>query len=133
MKRLISLLLVLSLFMGASAIASALSPNIIPMWEHIRQITNVISFDGLNGEASAYVLGKSGTDSISASLTVYRQSGNSWVYVTSTSDTSSTIQLSLDCDFSATSGTYYKSVFEVVVTINGIEESETKTSYKTCP
>jgi hypothetical protein len=53
--------------------------------------------------------------------------------VTSTSSTTSSIRLSLGCDFSGVSGTYYKSVFEVTVTINGNDESETKTDYATCP
>ena len=97
------------------------------------KLSNTIAFDGTDGNAKGTVLGKSGTTSISGTLTVYRQSGSSWIYVGSTSGTSSTTKLTLDCDFSAVSGVNYKSVYEVVVTINGIEEPETKTTYNTCP
>lgn len=133
MKRLLILLLAASLCMGASVHTFARAPNITPMWNNIMKLSNTIAFDGTDGNAKGTVLGKSGTTSISGTLTVYRQSGSSWIYVGSTSGTSSTTKLTLDCDFSAVSGVNYKSVYEVAVTINSVEETETKTAYAACP
>lgn len=133
MKRLLILLLVVSMCMGLCLQANALAPDLSPMWNNIFKLSNRIVFDGTNGNANGSVSGKSGTSSISGTLTVYRQSGSSWIYVDSVSGTSSTTTLSLGLDFAAISGGYYKSVYEVSVTINGISESESKTTYATCP
>jgi hypothetical protein len=132
MKRLMILLLTVCICGGLCIQAYALAPDVSPLWNNIIKLSNRIVFDGTNGSAYGSVSGKSGTSSISGTLTVYRQSGSSWIYVDSTSGTSSNTILSLGCDFTAVSGGYYKSVFEVTVTINGLEESATKTSYGTC-
>lgn len=106
----------------------------LPQWNNINTMNSVLVFDGTNGNASASAYGKSGTTKVEGALTVYRQSGGTWEYVDSESETTtSKTYVSLSVDFNAVSGGYYKSVFEVTVTRNGIEESETKYSYKTCP
>lgn len=132
MKKILIFLLAMIFCLGVSVRIFAQAPNVTPMWNNIRELTSSIVFNGTDGTANASVLGKSGTTSISGTLTVYRQSGSSWVYVGSTSGTSSTNKLTLEFDFNAVIGGYYKSVFEVTVTINGVEESETKTAYNTC-
>lgn len=133
MRKLLLLLLAINLCVGVSVRTYARAPNVSPLWNNIMQLYGTIVFDGTDGTASGSVLGKSGTTSISGTLTVYRQSGSSWVYVDSTSGTSSTNKLTLECEFTSVSGCYYKSVYEVSVTINGITEPETKTTYETCP
>lgn len=105
-----------------------------PQWANIIRMASVIVFDGQDGNASATVYAKSGATRVEGTLTVYKASGGIWEYVDSASETTTTnTYVSLSVDFDAVSGGYYKSVFEVKVTRNGIEESETKYSYKTCP
>ncbi len=134
MKRLLILLITIVMCMGLGITSSAKVPTTYdPLWTNILSMSNSIGFDGTEGSAYATVKGKTGTTEISGTLTIYRQSGSDWVYVTSTSSTTSSIRLSLGCDFSGVSGTYYKSVFEVTVTINGNDESETKSDYATWP
>lgn len=113
---------------------SALPIDYLPQWSNIDRMASVIVFDGQVGNASATVYAKSGATKVEGMLTVYKQSGGSWVYVDSDSETTTSHSyVSLSVDFNAVSGGYYKSVFEVTVTKNGIEESETKYNYKTCP
>ncbi len=116
------------------SVFSALPVDFTPQWTNISLMTSDITFDGNDGNASAYVNAKSGATKVEGTLTVYRQSGSSWVYVDSTSDSTTTrTYLTISVDFTAISGTYYKSVFTVNVTRNGIVESDTMYSYKTCP
>ena len=133
MKKVIVSILTLCMCLSLCCPAFASSPAKSPMWVNILSMSSQIVFDGTDGEAFASVKGKSGTTAISGTLTVYRQSGSNWVYVDSVSGTSSTLKLDIHLDFTGISGAYYKAVFEVVVTRNGIDEPETKTSYETCP
>ena len=125
--------LCLSLLLMAVNVYSTIPIDYSPQWNCIYRMSSTIGFDGLNGEADASVFGKSGTTHIDGTLTVYRQSGNEWVYVDSTSDSVSQSGLGLQVNFTGISGAYYKAVFEVSVICNGVEESTSKTSYKTCP
>lgn len=104
-----------------------------PQWSNITRASNIIDFSDSDGYAHAYVLGKSGTTSICGSLTVYRQVGSEWVYVDSVSNSVTQRSMGLQVVFSGISGVYYKAVFEFSVYCNGIEESDTITTYKTCP
>jgi len=54
------------------------------------------------------------------------------VFVASDSDSVTGDSMTLSVEFTGVSGGYYKSVFSVTVTRNGIEETETKTTYATC-
>lgn len=130
--RLVASILLITL-MGGS-VYSALPVDYSPQWNNILTMSNLLGFDGLDGNASASVYGKSGTTKVEGTLTVYKQSGGTWEYIDSASETTtSKTYVSLSVDFDAESGEYYKSVFEATVTKNGIEESETKYNYKTCP
>ena len=121
------------LIMGINALG-ALPIDYSPQWSNILRMSNIIAFDGLNGNASASVYGKTGTTKVEGTLTVYKQFGSSWIEVDSTTETTTTNSyVALSIDFSAVSGGYYKSFFEVTVTRNGVEESDTMTSYRTCP
>ncbi len=132
MKKIVVLILAFCMSLSLCYPVLASSPK-SPMWVNIASINSLISFSGTSGNASATVIGRKGTTAISGTLTVYKQVGSNWVYVDSVSGTSSTLKLDLGVDFTGISGTYYKAVFEVVVTRNGIDEPETKTSYETCP
>lgn len=93
---------------------------------------NRITFDGTEGTAWATLEGKNGTTEITGSLNVYKETDRGWVFVASDSDSTAGNYLSLSVDFTGVSGGYYKSVFSVTVTRNGVDETETKTTYATC-
>ncbi len=132
MKKVIVSILVLSMCLSICCQVFASAPSKSPMWLNIFNLTTGLSFIGTDGEASGHCTGKSGTTSIVGTLTVYKQSGSSWIYIDSVSGSTTTQRLNLYLDFEGVTGEYYKAVFEVVVTRNGIDEPETKTSYRTC-
>lgn len=134
MKKLLSILIAgVILFGCCTGICAAMPDEIMPLWDNISDMQNAIYFTSTDGTAKATVRGISGTTSISATLTVYKQtSSGGWEYVDSDSDTVSGKYLSLTVDFTGETGAYYKSVFSVSVTRNGTTEPETKTAYKTC-
>ena len=132
MKKTIALgmALILLACMGVGTYAAVPDP-IVPLWDNINSMTNVIVFDGNDGTASAVIIGKPGTTRITGTLTVYKSVDGEWVYVDSAADTGKT-SLSLTVDFTGEDDVQYKSVFEVTATRNGIDEDETKTAYRTC-
>ena len=113
---------------------SAASPEVItPLWNNITYVSNDLSFNGASGITSTMVVGKSGTTKITGTLTVYVQTANGWDVVDGDSTTSTSNLFTLDINFTGVPGEYYKSVLTVTVTINGVNESVTKTAYETCP
>lgn len=134
MKKLLTLILVFAtIFCFATSTFAALPETVVPMWNNIRQMSNDLVFNGTSGIADTMVFGKSGTTRITGTLTVYVQTSNGWEIVDSTSGSSTSLYLSMTINFTGTPGKYYKSVLNITVTINGVNESETMTSYKTCP
>lgn len=135
MKKIISFVASILLTLVLGGIVHSAFPIVSsPQWTNISTMSNLIVFDGLDGTAAGSVYGKTGTTKVEGTLTVYKQTGGTWEYIDSASETTTTkTYVSLSVDFDAISGEYYKSVFEVSVTRNGIEETETKYSYKTCP
>lgn len=132
MKKTIALALAFCMCLSLCYPVLASSPK-SPMWVNIASIDSSISFSGTSGDASAIVIGRKGTTGISGTLTVFKQSGNDWIYVDSSSGSSNSNTLTLGVYFTGESGAYYKAVLEVVVTRNGVDEPETKTVYRTCP
>ncbi|MBE6617121.1 MAG: hypothetical protein E7627_04165 [Ruminococcaceae bacterium] len=134
MKKLLTLILIAAtLFCFATNTFAALPETIAPMWVNIRQMSNDLVFNGTSGIADTMVFGKSGTTRITGTLTVYVQTSNGWEEVDSTSGSSTSLYLSMTINFTGIPGEYYKSVLNVTVTINGVNESETKTAYEYCP
>lgn len=133
MEKIFSLFIVGILLLSCCiGIQAALPESIEPLWDNIRNMENTITFDGTEGTANAELDGKSGTTVISGSLKVYKQTDRGWVFVASDSDSNDGTYLSLSVDFSGVSGGYYKSVFSVTVTRNGMDETETMTTYAWC-
>lgn len=133
MKKIISIILacILLVITGVSAYAAP-QESAEPFWININKINNVITFNGTSGNASASIYGKSGTTKITGTLTVYRQSGDNWIYVGQDSDTVTSNIMSLSVDFTGYYESNYKSVFSFTVTRNGVNESESDTVYKIC-
>lgn len=113
-------------------LVDASEPNyeVMPCWENIDGINISLNFSGTTGTASVTVERIYGvTSSIEATLTVYKKVGSSWVYVTSTSG-SSTRNLNLAFDFTGISGVTYKAVADVTAT--GLGGVETDSVSETC-
>ena len=133
MKKTFTLLLAaLLLATPTKVIASEAIPDygVAPCWENMSTVIVDIGFSGTNGLASVTadrILGV--TTSIEATLTVYRKVGNTWVYVTSTSGSSSR-SLNLDVEFTGIKGATYKAVAEVTAT--GTEGTDMDTISETC-
>ena len=138
MKKLITILLtgIILLSLGIPAFA-AMPDNgeIQPLWDNIKNLTHNLNFNGTSGLASASVIAGSGTTEIKASLAVYKEVGDDqWEYVDHiTKRTTSSTSMDLNVSFTGESGAYYKSVLNVTVTKNGVDEQEIKFEYKTCP
>lgn len=102
------------------------------MWDNISTINLYLSFSGTSGEASVIASKKSGVTSIEGTLTVYENIDGEWEYVDSASKSTTRSSLSLTVQFDAVSGREYKAVFEVTAYKDGVGESDTTTTYKTC-
>lgn len=104
--------------------------EIAPCWENMNGINLRLNFSGTSGTASVTVERIYGvTTLLEATLTVYKQVGDVWVYVTSTSGTSAR-NLNLTLDFTGTSGVTYKAVVDVTAT--GTEGVDTDSVSETC-
>lgn len=106
--------------------------GIQPYWDNTSSASCEIVFIGTTGYATASVNGKSGTTSIEGTLTLYRKSGIRWIYVTEWTSSSTGLPISIDGEFTGTSGVTYKVVLEAEVTCGTTEPIELEYQKK-CP
>ena len=136
MKKIISIFMALvTLVSFTFCINAAVIPEteITPQWDNISSISNTINFTGLQGIVECCIYGDACTY-VEGEVRVYRQTASGdWSFVGMDSDVSITRLLTLDVEFTAISGAYYKSVLTTTVYKGGVGEEETKTVYKTCP
>lgn len=136
MKKLISLILAVFLL---AALPTAMYANendpdsgITPYWDNMARIDLSINFTGTSGTASVIVDRVFGvTTSIEGTLTVYKKVGSKWVYVDSTTGTS-TRTFALELEFTGSKGTTYKAVADITAYGTGGSESESVEKEKTC-
>ena len=136
MKKIIAIILATCMFASFGIIANAATApesEIMPLWDNISSLINAFSFSGSMGTVDCEIYGDAGT-TVTANVKVYRQtSTGAWSLVGYDSGSSDTRSLFLTAHFNAVSGTYYKSVLTATVYKNGVGETATRTSYKTCP
>lgn len=111
--------------------AAVAEPDIEPMWDNTASVTISLGFPD-DGYAEATVFGKSGVTKIIIDVYVYRQSGNSWIYVAEKHVTINNRIGSISCQFTAISNTYYRADYTFTITRNGIDEIIQETKYRTC-
>ena len=112
--------------------AAVVQPDVEPMWDNTNTIIIGLSFPN-NGCAEASVCGKTGVTQITIDICVYRQSGNSWIYVTEAHKTvTNKMTCALGCQFTPINGAYYRADFTFTITKGGVDEIIEKTKYKTC-
>lgn len=137
MKRFISVLLAILMTAVMTLTTSAALPGggttVQPMWEYMDAMTVDLGFSGTNGTAVGTVSRIfSVTTRLEGTLTVYEVVDGEWIYVDSTSG-SSTRSLALDLEFTGNSGSEYIAVFEVTAYSGTLSESDSATHTATCP
>ena len=136
MKKLAVLLLsaiLLTSFLGVSSFA-ATDSLIQPRWTNTGTINYGLVFeDSGYGSAEIAVTGKFGVTKIEGTITVYRQSGSDWIYVTSGSSVANAQTFAMSVPVDGILGEYYKAEFTINVYKNGVCETITETYYANCP
>lgn len=129
MKRYIAMFLAIILLysFAVSISASSLDP-IIPLWNNVTVAQCTIDFSETGGTISAYIRGKSGTTSISGTVTLYR--GNT---VVDSWNISGRSIASVSDTFTGISGSTYKLVLDADVTTNGVVENIVEEDSARCP
>ena len=117
-----------------SVFASAqLVPEITPFWVNIDSITLTITFNGSTSFTRGLITRQSGVTLMEGTITLYKYVNSQWVYVNQWSGSSTGNSLIITGYFSCISGIEYKSVLNVTAYRGTAAESETVTTYKTCP
>lgn len=123
--------LVIMSFMGISTQA-ANNNEVIPLWDNTAVLNVGIYFlDDGYGYAEVATTGQLGTNKIVSEVKVYRQYGSFWILVAEEANTTYGGAAVLTCQFTPINGTYYKAVFTVTVTKDNVDETITKTVYRT--
>ena len=102
-KKLVSLLLILLLLASSIPVNQALAEGI-----STRATTNVRASISSSGRISG--VGSSTNEEKTVTVTLYRQSDSSWIYVTSTSKTQTAITVTASTTATLIDGAYYKAV-----------------------
>ena len=108
--------------------------EIVPYWVNTGVVSCKIGFpDDGYGYAEAHVMGHPTVNKIKGDVYVYRQVGNSWIYVGEAHKTVESCSLTLSCKFTPVEGAYYRADYTFVVSKGGVDETITQTKYKTYP
>lgn len=108
------------------------SNNVQPRWTSISMIELEMSFDETSGNATGSARKQSTATSIEGTLVVYKQVGNSWVYVGEGYASKKVGTVNVSVDFVATANTTYKAVFTVTAYTGTSPETEIVEDIKTC-
>lgn len=111
--------------------AAAADNTISPLWQNTRIIDCYILKDS-NGYAYAEgtAIGQTTVNKITADVYVYKQIGSYWVYVGEEHKTANSCVLTISYKFTPSQGSNYRADFTFVVTKNGVDETITRTVYK---
>ena len=128
------LLIIILLTMIPSWGYTANDTNIMPRWDGVGSVTTSIDFYGNVGEVIASVGRGGAATSLSGVLTIYENQDGEWIYIDSTSKTTTRNTLAMSIEFYGTSGVEYK--MELVVTAysgTSVIEEITDVKYARCP
>ncbi|GHV06025.1 hypothetical protein FACS1894217_03910 [Clostridia bacterium] len=126
-KRIMAMVVALGMVLSVGAISFAVEAT-TPFWANVNTINASISFSSGNAVCSVTILGKAGTTSISATCTLQRKVGTSYITVGSWSASSSSQTLSSSKSYAATSGQTYRLSVTAKVTKSGTVENISFTS-----
>lgn len=115
------------------AVCTSAPSHAVPFWDNTSTITCNLAVNGTTATCKSRVTGISGTSKITGTLTLYKQTGSSWLRVNSWSNTSSYSVLSFSEEITVAKGYNYKLVVRAIVTHNGSnEEVEKESAVKYC-
>lgn len=126
----VSIILVISLCVSIQASESLLR------WQNIFEVFGGnISFSGNSGSYYVDIIGNTGVEKITATVTLYfKNSSGNWVEIPmGWSYETESDELTINESFTGVSGRTYKAVLNATVSDNGYDEPVSKTSIVTCP
>lgn len=98
---------VMLLAISSSAFAAVKDDTVSPLYLYTRKVTTSLSIsDSGKATCSGYVRANSSGSSISITITLYRQSGESWSKVTGWSTSGTSLILDIEKNKQVTEGTY---------------------------
>ena len=102
-----------------------------PYWTNTNSVDAWMGFvDGV-GYAEASLFGKFGSTEVLIDVVVYRQSGDTWVYVAEKHVSADGMSVGISCPFDITPGTYYKAEYTFTVYRSGMGEVVKRNVFKT--
>ena len=135
MKKILTIIVTVAMIMSwfcIAAQAATTDNSVNPRWDNTAMITVGIHFlDNGKSYAESLTCGHFGTTKIASEVIVYKQYGSFWIQVAKESQITYGDTDLLICHFTPVAGAYYKAVFTVTVTKNSIDETITKTYYRT--
>ena len=110
------------------------SPEIMPRWNNIGDVSTAFTFYDDIGEAVATASRGNMITSMVGTITIYKYQNNDWIYVDSISKTTTRSTLGIVLEIEGTSGAEYKMEF-LLTAYNGttVMEKITDVKYATCP
>lgn len=117
----------------ANAAVADPGETVMPMWDNVTLTSSTFLFnDYLDGAAEMSVTAKPGSTSITITIEVYKQVGNSWILLNEGSKTVGGLVASYNVLFKGELGEYYKAEYTIDVTRFGTTETITETRFTTC-
>lgn len=137
-KTILTLIAIITLMSTAAVLPTyaALPDNgetVMPMWDNTAALNISIIFNKNGyGYAEGTVFGVVGVSKIVVDVTIYRQVGTNWIYVTQNQTTINSQGGVFSCPFPASYGSYYKAEYTIIVIKGGLAEVITKEKCATC-
>jgi hypothetical protein len=107
--------------------------EIKPLWTNINSMSTTITFNGSSSYVRGIATRQTGVTSMESTVTLYKYVSSQWVYIDQWFGSSTGNSLVITGYFSCISGVQYKAVFDLTAYSEELAESETQTTYKTCP
>lgn len=129
----VCLLAVLMLFSVNVFAAEAEQTSVSPRWVSIFDIDLTLTFHGDIGCVTGSTSKKPGASMIEGTLYMYEKVDGEWVCIDQAYKSKTIGTLAVTFEFDVESGVEYKAEFVVTAYTDGVPETETVESIKTCP
>ena len=125
--RVLSIVLMISCMV--MSVSAAVVPPVEPNWDNVSRLSCRITFSGTRGTVFCDISARTGTTSITGTLTLYEDDVeiDSWDIDVETS------YVTIADNFTGDSGSTYKLVLDADVVTNGVSEPLDYTATKVCP
>ena len=125
--RVLSIVLMLSCMV--MSVSAAVVPPVEPNWDNVNRLACKISFSGTRGTVFCDIAARTGTTSITGTLTLYEDDEE----IDSWNISSNTSYVTVADNFTGVSGCTYTLVLDADVVTNGVSEALDHTATKVCP